>query len=53
MIDTMPEELREKNWINKRMRALLSDAFCPRCGVHEKLHDNQACGMRFEKDEEL
>lgn len=45
------EELKEGNWVNVRMRALLADAFCPRCGAHNKLHDNDACGMRYIPEE--
>jgi hypothetical protein len=42
----------EVNWINTRMRKLLAEDFCPVCGKHRKLHDNDACPMRYVKEED-
>lgn len=47
----MRRELRKSEWINERMRALLAELFCPRCGLHNKLHNDDACGMRYLPEE--
>jgi hypothetical protein len=38
--------------INSEMRKLLAENFCPQCSKHNKLHDDEACNMRWEKEEE-
>ena len=45
------QSLKEE-WINERMKKLLAEDFCPRCSKHKTLHDDTACGMRWEKEEE-
>lgn len=40
-------------WTNARMRKLLADDFCPKCGKHAVLHDDKKCDMRFVKYEEV
>lgn len=42
----------QNDWIVTRMRKLLASDFCPRCGKHKALHDNETCNMRFVPDEE-
>lgn len=40
------------NWINVRMKALLAEDFCPSCGKHNKLHDDNKCEMRWNPEED-
>jgi len=39
--------------INAGMKKLLAENFCPSCGKHNVLHDDEQCSMRWEKEEEL
>ena len=46
------ERDQEVNWTNVRMRKLLAEDFCPECGKHKVLHNNDACPMSYAKKEE-
>jgi hypothetical protein len=38
-------------WINARMKKLLSEDYCPACGKHNVLHNDKNCTMRYTKQE--